>query len=134
MLARTTAPDGLTIGYFPFGVLSAQFTGNPAIRDHASSEILGLPYPDRTVCVFPVSTGITSMERWMSSTRTLKLGSTGRDSIMHVFPSLLKDALGVKAQIINGYKGTTEVRLAIASGELDGACLGWGGVENRMAR
>jgi tripartite-type tricarboxylate transporter receptor subunit TctC len=128
--ARVTVPDGLTLGYFPLGVLSAQLLGNPAVHyDVTKFEIIGSPYPDRTVCVFPASTGITTLERWRTSPRPLKLGSTGRDSIMHVFPALLAGTLGIRSQIINGYKGTTEVRLAIASGELDGACQGWGGVK-----
>jgi tripartite-type tricarboxylate transporter receptor subunit TctC len=128
--ARVTVPDGLTLGYFPLGVLSAQLLGNPAVQyDVTKFEIIGSPYADRTVCVFPASTGITSLERWRNSPRPLKLGATGRDSIMYVFPALLSGTLGIRSQIVNGYKGTTEVRLAIASGELDGACQGWGGVK-----
>jgi len=128
--ARVTAPDGLTLGYFPLGVLSAQLLGNPAAQyDVTKFEMIGSPYADRTVCVFPASTGITTLERWRTSPRPLKLGSTGRDSIMHVFPALLAGTLGIRSQIITGYKGTTEVRLALASGELDGACQGWGGVK-----
>jgi tripartite-type tricarboxylate transporter receptor subunit TctC len=128
--ARVTASDGLTMGYFTLGVLSAQLLANPAVQyDVTKFEIVGSPYADRTVCVFPASTGITTLERWRTSPRPLKLGSTGRDSIMHVFPALLAGTLGLRSQIVNGYKGTTEVRLAIASGELDGACQGWGGVK-----
>jgi tripartite-type tricarboxylate transporter receptor subunit TctC len=129
-LARATPPDGLTLGYFPLAVLLAQLVGHPAIQyDIRKFEIVGAPYADRTVCVFPTSTGITSVDRWRGSSRPLKLGSTGRESVMHVFPSLLAETLGLRSQVVNGYKGATEVRLAIASGELDGACLGWGGVK-----
>jgi len=128
--ARVTPPDGLTIGYFPFGVMAAQVLGQTATQyDVRQFEILGSPYADRHVCAFSVSTGITSIERWRAMKRPVRLGSTGRDSIMYVFPSMLKAALGLNAEIITGYKGSTEVRLAITTGELDGACIAWGGLK-----
>jgi hypothetical protein len=37
----------------------------------------------------------------------------------------LKTALGLPLQVVSGYKGTAEIRLAADSGELAGACWAW---------
>ncbi|HEX9788719.1 MAG TPA: hypothetical protein VGB09_11865, partial [Candidatus Binatia bacterium] len=36
---------------------------------------------------------------------------------------------GLPTQVITGYKGFADVRLAVDSGELDGACGGWDGIK-----
>jgi hypothetical protein len=42
---------------------------------------------------------------------------------------LLSKLLALPLQIIGGYKGSAEIRLAMASGEVDGVCLLWSGVK-----
>ncbi|MGH7416159.1 MAG: hypothetical protein ACREKB_00075, partial [Candidatus Rokuibacteriota bacterium] len=40
-------------------------------------------------------------------------------------PRILKAALGLPIQVVTGYKGTAEIRLAAESGEVAGACWAW---------
>jgi hypothetical protein len=38
---------------------------------------------------------------------------------------MLKAVLGLPIQLVSGYRGTAEIRLAVESGELAGACWSW---------
>jgi len=63
------------------------------------------------------------MEKWINSKRPLKMGGTGPGSITpDQATKIVKEALGLPIQLISGYKGTAEVRLACEGGELDGTC------------
>jgi len=56
----------------------------------------------------------------------VKLGATGADDLMlYGIPKILNAALGIPVQVVAGYKGTSDIRLAAESGELAGGCWGW---------
>ena len=40
-------------------------------------------------------------------------------------PRILHAALGLPIRVIDGYKGTADIRLVTESSELAGGCLGW---------
>lgn len=125
-LAGAVTPDGLTVGFFPSAVVIGQLTGNRAVRfDLKRFEILGSAYGERLVCVFTAASGVRTLEHWKASRRPMKLGATSPDSTMQIFPALLQDALHLPVHVVSGYRGVAEVRLAMASGELDGGCLNW---------
>ena len=46
-------------------------------------------------------------------------------SVTSDIPRILKTALNLPIQIVEGYKGTAEIRVAADSGEVDGGCWGW---------
>src|SRR5258708_25724418 len=45
----------------------------------------------------------------------------GRDEVPHV----LQAALSLPLQVVSGYKGTADIRIAAESGEVAGFCTGW---------
>ena len=45
--------------------------------------------------------------------------------IRYRLPRVLQAALGLPIRVIDGYKGTSDIRLATESGELAGSCLSW---------
>ena len=51
------------------------------------------------------------------------VGTDGVGSGMHIFPTALNSILGTKFKIIDGYKDTGDVILAIDRGEVHGLCL-----------
>jgi hypothetical protein len=62
----------------------------------------------------------------MASKTPVKLGATGTDDLMlYGIPKILNAVLGLPVQVVAGYKGTAEIRLAAEGGELAGACWGW---------
>jgi tripartite-type tricarboxylate transporter receptor subunit TctC len=57
-------------------------------------------------------------------TKEVLVGASGAGSAgpLSQFPTALRRLLGAKIKVIQGYRGSAEVRLALARGELDGIC------------
>jgi tripartite-type tricarboxylate transporter receptor subunit TctC len=124
---KVAKPDGLTIGNFFGGLLVGQVLGYSGIEfDAMKFEYIGVPVKDNPVCALTKASGITSYERWIAAKSPVKLGATGADDLMlYGIPKILNAALGVPVQVVAGYKGTSDIRLAAESGELAGGCWGW---------
>ena len=54
--------------------------------------------------------------------KKLRIGATGRTGPFRTTPKALKRLLGIKLNIVAGYKGAVAVRQAILRGKVDGAC------------
>jgi tripartite-type tricarboxylate transporter receptor subunit TctC len=129
-LYKIARPDGLTIGHFIGGLLLSQVLGQKGIEfDARKFEYLGAPVNEHPVCAVTKASGITSLEKWLASPTPVKLGgvapgSSNPDNVQRA----IKAGLGLPMQIVTGYKGTADIRLAAEAGELAGACWGWGSV------
>ena len=127
---KTTKPDGLTVATFNGGLLMGQILGRPGIEfDARKFEYLGVPAKFDSVCAFSKASGITSVERWKASKTPVKVGGTAPGSNLVDIPKVLMAVFGLPTQIITGYKGFAEIRLAVDGGELAGACGGWDGIK-----
>src|SRR5574341_587243 len=127
---KTTKPDGLTIATFNGGLLMGQIFGRPGMEfDARKFEYLGVPAKFDSVCAFSKASGITSFERWKASKTPVKVGGTAPGSNLVDIPKVLTAVFGLPTQIITGYKGFAEIRLAVDGGELAGACGGWDGIK-----
>jgi tripartite-type tricarboxylate transporter receptor subunit TctC len=124
---KVARPDGLTLGNFFGGLLVGQVLGYSGIEfDAMRFEYIGVPVKDNPVCALTKNSGITSYERWNAAKAPVKLGATGADDLMlYGIPKILNAALGLPVQVVAGYKGTSDIRLAAESGELAGGCWGW---------
>jgi tripartite-type tricarboxylate transporter receptor subunit TctC len=71
------------------------------------------------------ATGIGDLRAWMNANSPVKLGATGPGSETYDVPRVLQSALGIPMQIVSGYKGTADIRLAAETGEIGGLCWGW---------
>lgn len=122
---KAARPDGLTIGNINGGLFMQQLLGAPGIEfDAARFQYVGVPVKDKSVCVMTQASGIHTYERWAAANSPVKLGATGPGSATYNVPLILKEALGLPIQLVSGYKGIADVRLAAESGELAGIC-GW---------
>jgi tripartite-type tricarboxylate transporter receptor subunit TctC len=61
----------------------------------------------------------------MASKTPIKVGGTAPGSTTDDVPKILREAIGLPLQVIAGYKGTADIRLAADSGELAGGCWAW---------
>ena len=127
---RVAKPDGLTIGHFIGGLFLGQVLGQPGIEfDARKFEFIGAPISDHVVCAMTKASGITSIERWMAAKSAVKMGGIAPGtSTPDNATRILKAALGLPIQLVTGYKGTADVRLAAESGEVAGGCWGWDSV------
>ena len=123
-------PDGLTIGHFIGGLFLGQVLGQKGIEfDARKFEYIGAPVKDHVVCAFTKASGITSLERWTNSKTPVKMGGIAPgNSTPDNATRILRSALSLPTQIVTGYKGTADIRLAAESGELAGGCWGWDSV------
>jgi tripartite-type tricarboxylate transporter receptor subunit TctC len=81
---------------------------------------------DESAIALAKASGIANMEQWFAAKKQVKLGTTGpgafgTDNVIKV----IKAALNLPIQVISGYKGTADMRLAAESGEIDGTTWGW---------
>ena len=128
---KVAKPDGLTIGHFIGGLFLGQVLGQPGVEfDGRKFEFIGAPITDHVVCALTKASGITSVEKWMASKTPVKMGGIAPGtSTPDNATRILKAALGLPIQLVTGYKGTAEVRLAAESGEVSGGCWGWDSVK-----
>ena len=129
-LYKTSKPDGLTIATFNGGLLMGEVLGRPGIDfDARKFEYLGVPAKFDSVCAFSRVSGISSFESWKAAKAAVKVGGTAPGSNTIDIPRILTAVFSLPTQVITGYKGFAEVRLAVDGGELAGACGGWDGVK-----
>jgi Tripartite tricarboxylate transporter family receptor len=129
-LYNRVKPDGLTIGAWASPLVLQHIMGNDAAQfDGRRFGYLGIPSPYDTVCTFNQQSGITKMEDWINAKRPQKISSIGPGTSTSDIPKLLKSALNLPMDVIDGYKGGADARLAVESGEVDGYCGSWGTVE-----
>jgi tripartite-type tricarboxylate transporter receptor subunit TctC len=127
---KVAKPDGLTIGHFIGGLFLGQVLGQPGIEfDARKFEFIGAPISDHVVCAMTKASGITSIEKWFAAKSPVKMGGIAPGtSTPDNATRILKVALGLPIQLVTGYKGTADVRLAAESGEIAGGCWGWDSV------
>jgi tripartite-type tricarboxylate transporter receptor subunit TctC len=119
-------PDGLTIGNFIGPLVLQQVLGNPAAKfDGKRFGWIGDPIPSHSVCALSRQSGIATVEEWYAAKRPVKIGGTGPGSDTVDVVKLLQAATGLPIQLIAGYKGTADVRLAVETGEVDAMCTDW---------
>ncbi|MGH7267994.1 MAG: Bug family tripartite tricarboxylate transporter substrate binding protein [Candidatus Rokuibacteriota bacterium] len=131
-LYKVARPDGLTIGHFIGGLFLGQVLGQKGVEfDARKFEFIGAPANEHIVCAFSKQSGITSLDKWMASPTPVKMGgvapgaSTPDNAIRTI-----KAVLGLPIQLITGYKGTADIRLAVEAGELAGTCFNWGSIRS----
>jgi tripartite-type tricarboxylate transporter receptor subunit TctC len=123
---KAAKPDGLTIGHFIGGLFLQQLIGDPGIEFEAIKfEFVGAPGQDNYATGVSKSVGITSVDQWLKSKTVVKMGGVGPGSATDDIPKILREAIGLPTQIVTGYKGTADVRLAFQSGEVQGICNAW---------
>ena len=123
---RVAKADGLTVGHFIGGLFLQQLLGKPGIEfDARKFEYIGVPAQDNYVLGINKSTGITGMDQWLSSKSVVKLGGVGAGSATDDIPKVLAATIALPMQLVSGYKGTADVRLAFDGGEVTGICNSW---------
>jgi tripartite-type tricarboxylate transporter receptor subunit TctC len=123
---RVAKPDGLTIGHFIGGLFLQQLLGKPGIEfDSLKFEYIGVPAQDHFILGVAKSTGINDAAKWIASKQVVKFGGVATGSGTDDFPNILKATIGLPIQMVSGYKGTADIRLAFNSGEVMGLSNSW---------
>ena len=122
---KVAKPDGLTLGHFQGGLFLYQVFGRPGIEfDAKQFEFIGSPIKESRACAFTKASGIISVEKWLASKTPVKLGGIGGAAPDDI-ARMLAPTTALPIQLVAGYKGTSEIRMAAESGELAGGCWTW---------
>jgi tripartite-type tricarboxylate transporter receptor subunit TctC len=123
---RVAKPDGLTVAKFNGPLMMGQVLGQPGIEfDARKFEFIGAAVTEDVACAMTKASGITSVEKWMASPTPVKMGSIAPGTSPENTVRILKATLGLPIQVVSGYKGTAEIRLAADGDEVAGACWSW---------
>jgi tripartite-type tricarboxylate transporter receptor subunit TctC len=123
---KIAKPDGLTIGHFIGGLFLQQLLGKPGVEfDARKFEYLGVPAQDDFMLAVSKASGIATVEQLMAAKTPIKLGGVASGSGSDDLPNILKATIGLPIQLVTGYQGTAPIRLAFASGEIQGLSNSW---------
>ena len=125
-LHSAAKPDGLTFGIFNGYLILSQVLDPKGFDFNVRQfEWLGVPIQDNVACVLRKETGIINVEQWMAAKTPVKMGGLGPGNSTSDAVRIVKATLNLPIQLVEGYKGTADLRLAADSGELGGACWAW---------
>ncbi|HSK30821.1 MAG TPA: tripartite tricarboxylate transporter substrate-binding protein [Candidatus Limnocylindria bacterium] len=125
-LHSSAKPDGLSFGMFNGALILSGALGNKSIDfDMRQLEYLGVPVQDSTVCALRKESGVSNMEQWFAAKTPVKLGGLSPGNSTSDVARIIAAALNVPVQLVEGYKGTNEIRMAADAGELHGSCWAW---------
>jgi tripartite-type tricarboxylate transporter receptor subunit TctC len=125
-LYNRVKPDGLTIGAWAAPLILQHIMGNEATKfDGRKVGWVGIPGPYDTACHFSRESGIRAVDDWFAAKRPVKISSIGPGTSLSDVPKLLRAALGLPLEIVEGYKGGAEARFAVESGEVESLCASW---------
>jgi tripartite-type tricarboxylate transporter receptor subunit TctC len=73
---------------------------------------------------------VTNLEQWFAAKKPVKLGGEAPGANDSDIPRMLQATLKLPIQLIEGYKGTSFIRIAAESGEVDGGCWTWASIRS----
>jgi tripartite-type tricarboxylate transporter receptor subunit TctC len=71
------------------------------------------------------ASGISTVDEWFKAKQPVKLGGTAPGSTTDDVPKLIEAAIELPIDMIEGYKGTSRIRVAAEAGEIAGGCWAW---------
>ena len=124
-------PDGLTILNFHGNQVVNQIIGKPGIEfDARKFEYIGIPTQDNVACAFYKPSGIATFDNLRNAKTPVKFGGVAPGDTTYNTARLLIAALKLPIQLVAGYKGTAEVKLAAEAGEVAGGCWQWESIKS----
>ena len=116
-LAEVAPKDGTAIGSLAQTLALDSTVNSSSKLDAAKFRYLGRLTSNIDVGAARLGSGIKSFEDIRRREHTV--GASGGGSTTVLFPSALNAYAGAKLKIVRGYKGTTEILLAMERGEVD---------------
>jgi tripartite-type tricarboxylate transporter receptor subunit TctC len=117
--------DGLTVGVFNAHNIFNHMMGDRSARlDGRKFGWIGTPGKDSVACAIMAFTGLKSFDDIVKAKQPVRMGATRSGNTVHL-PEMLNRWAGAKFDIIQGYGGTSKIRLAMRSREVAGGCWTW---------
>jgi tripartite-type tricarboxylate transporter receptor subunit TctC len=120
-LYNVAPKDGTTMSVLaPETALKPIFGDSAATYEPAKFTWIGNMDESVATCTVSARSGITSLDQLF--TREAVFGATGSAAPTSKFAYALVNFLGAKIKVVQGYKGSNDLRIALNRGEVEGAC------------
>jgi tripartite-type tricarboxylate transporter receptor subunit TctC len=134
-LFNAASKDGTVIGLFHEAQVMNQLTEGEGVQfDLLKFNWLGSSYDDPNVCIVRSDASVTALRDLIGRAEPIAIGATGPGSNSHDAPQVLAKATGANLRTVPGYSTTSDVRVGIERGEVQGMCLGWESVRSTSAQ
>jgi tripartite-type tricarboxylate transporter receptor subunit TctC len=120
-LYNVAARDGTVLAIFAPETALKPIFGDPA-ANYRAERFTWIGNMDEGVatCAVSARSGITSLDQLL--TRDAVFGATGVAAPTSKFVYALINFVGARIKVVQGYKGTNDLRIALGRGEIEGAC------------
>lgn len=117
--------DGLTVGIWNSHNVFNHMMGDRSLRiDGRKFDWIGSPGKDSVACAIMGFAGPKTYDEIIKSQKPIRMGATRAGNTTQL-PEMLNRWAGGEFEVIPGYTGTSKIRLAMRSHEVDGACWTW---------
>ena len=117
--------DGLTVGIWNSHNIFNQMMGDRSLRlDGRKFGWIGSPSKDSVACAIMGFVGPETFDEIVKAKKSIRMGATRAGNTTQL-PEMLNRWAGTSFEVIPGYTGTSKIRLAMRSREVDGACWTW---------
>ena len=126
-LYNTAPKDGTAIGMINRAIPFEPLLAGPGTQFDALKFIyVGSSGLDTTICAARKDAKVQTMQDLY--TTELAVGGTGSGADTAIYPQFLAALLGMKFKLVQGYKGSGEIQLAMERKEVDGICVAYDSV------
>jgi tripartite-type tricarboxylate transporter receptor subunit TctC len=123
-LYNTAPKDGTAVGMINRGIPFEPLLGGQGTQfDPLKFTYVGSPGRDTTVCAARKDAPVQNLQDLYS--KELTVGGTGSGADTAIYPQFLSALLGMKFKLVQGYKGSGEIQIAMERKEVDGICLAY---------
>jgi tripartite-type tricarboxylate transporter receptor subunit TctC len=120
-LYNKAAQDGTVLGSVSRNIPNFAFMKHAnASFDPLKFNWIGSPEMTHRACYARADSGVTAPEHLFE--REVLMGTDGAGTSLSEMPVLLRNLLGMKFKTVDGYKGSTEIVLAMQRNEVQGIC------------
>jgi tripartite-type tricarboxylate transporter receptor subunit TctC len=120
-LYNVAAKDGSVVSILaPETALKPIFGDSAATYEPARFTWIGNMDESVATCTVSARSGITSLDQLFA--RDAVFGATGSAAPTSKFAYALVNFLGARIKVVQGYKGSNDLRIALNRGEIEGAC------------
>jgi tripartite-type tricarboxylate transporter receptor subunit TctC len=123
-LANVAPKDGTALGMLLDLAAATQMLQPRAVRyDLSKFSVIGSFVTDNPVVMVRGDTGVRNFAEFKD--KQIIVGASGRGSQTYIHPALLRDVLGAKIKIVTGYRGSSDISLALERGEVQAQSATW---------
>lgn len=122
--AYNAAPkDGTAMAMFSAPIVLEPLLGNTKAQfDARRFGYVGNMHTDINSCGVWKSTGIRTFDELLKSKKTIVFGALSPENVTSRYPVFFKKVFNAPIKVVNGYKGTNAINLAMQKGEADATC------------